>query len=416
MSPLLLVLVMEYLSRVLKCMAGVDDRTQGQLLEMTGFTLGQLPMRYLGLPLSSKKWKRVDCQLLIGNITIQINIGYSKLLSYAGRIQVVTAVSFSIHSFFPQSIFKEVDRICRNYIWGSNEEKRKVSLVAWGSVFIFPQSIFKEVDRICRNYIWGSNEEKRKVSLVAWEKICCPKKFGGLNVKGCSNWNVASVGKLLWQLSEKQDMLWVKWVHGIYIRNEDSIWEHIPPLDCTCSWYWKKLNALKNNMRNWYLQGRYNLTHSGQYSISASDNAMLGELNRLRIADLIWTSVAQPRHRMIMWLAVQGSLLTTERMLRLNIPVDNEICCLCHSQVMETQLHLFAHCTWLGKVKAGILPLANIQVYTGEVRQVLERIERKHWRQFYKEVVAAVWSAIVYHTWRARNWKLYRGTIVKSER
>ncbi|WMV51210.1 hypothetical protein MTR67_044595 [Solanum verrucosum] len=282
---------------------------------MTEFTLGQLPMRYLGLPLSSKKWKRVDCQLLIGKITSRINIGYSKLLSYAGRIQVVTAVSFSIHSF-------------------------------WGSVFILPQSILKEVDRICRNYIWGSNEEKRKVSLVAWEKICCPKKFGGLNVKGCSNWNVASVGKLLWQLSEKQDTLWVKWVHGIYIRNEDSIWEHIPPLDC--SWYWKKLNAPKNNMRNWYLQGRYNLTHSGQYSISASYNAMLGELNRLRIADLIWTSVAQPRHRMIMWLAVQGRLLTKERMLRLNIPVDNEICCLCHSQVMETQLHLFAHCTWLG--------------------------------------------------------------------
>ncbi|KAG5581540.1 hypothetical protein H5410_052167 [Solanum commersonii] len=154
-------------------------------------------------------------------------------------------------------------------------------------------------------------------------------------------------------------------------------------------------------MRNWYLQGRYNLTYSGQYSISASYNAMLGELNRLRIADLIWTSVAQPRHR-------NDNVVSSTR----QATYQGEDA----TQVMETQLHLFAHCTWLGKVKAGILPLANIQVYTGEVRQVLERIERKHWRQFYKEVVAAVWSAIVYHTWRARNCKLYRGTIVKSER
>lgn len=30
-------------------------------------------------------------------------------------------------------------------------------------------------------------------------------------------------------------------------------------------------------------------------------------------------------------------------------------------------------------------------------------------------MVAAIWSAIVYHTWRARNWKLYRDTTVHSE-
>jgi len=46
--------------------------------------------------------------------------------------------------------------------------------------------------------------------MVAWDKVCLPKKFGGLNVKGCKNWNEASVGKLLWQVSEKQDILWVK--------------------------------------------------------------------------------------------------------------------------------------------------------------------------------------------------------------
>ncbi|KAH0633125.1 hypothetical protein KY284_035911 [Solanum tuberosum] len=128
-------------------------------------------------------------------------------------------------------------------------------------------------------------------------------------------------------------ILLVKWVHGLYMRNDVSMWEHTPPLDYNL--YWKKLNALKNNMRNGY-------------------NAMLGELNRLRIADLIWTSVAQPRHRMITWLAVQGS------------------------QVMETQLHLFAHCTWLGQMKAEILSWGGMQVYPGEVRQVLEMIKQKN--------------------------------------
>ncbi|WMV28836.1 hypothetical protein MTR67_022221 [Solanum verrucosum] len=55
------------------------------------------------------------------------------------------------------------------------------------------------------------------------------------------------------------------------MRNDVSIWEHTPPQDC--SWYqvWEKeLNALKINMKKWYIQERYTLIHSGQYSISTS--------------------------------------------------------------------------------------------------------------------------------------------------
>ncbi|XP_070051247.1 uncharacterized protein [Nicotiana tomentosiformis] len=73
----------------------------------------------------------------------------------------------------------------------------------WGAIFILPQSVLKEVDKRCRDYLWDSSEDKRRVPLVAWEKICCPKKNGGLNIKGCSSWNKASAGKLLWQLTDK---------------------------------------------------------------------------------------------------------------------------------------------------------------------------------------------------------------------
>ncbi|WMV40414.1 hypothetical protein MTR67_033799 [Solanum verrucosum] len=121
-------------------------------------------------------------------------------LSYAGRLQIINAVSFSIHNF-------------------------------WGAVFILPQSVLKQVDKICREYLWGTTNERKKISLVSWDKICCPKKVGGLNIKGCRNWNIASVGKLLWQLSEKKDSLWVRWVHGIYIKADGNIWAHKAPVD-----------------------------------------------------------------------------------------------------------------------------------------------------------------------------------------
>lgn len=65
----------------------------------------------------------------------------------------------------------------------------------WGSTFILPQSILKEVDRKCRKYLRGTTTDKWKVSLVARDMMCRPKKEGGLNVKNCRFWNIASVGK-----------------------------------------------------------------------------------------------------------------------------------------------------------------------------------------------------------------------------
>ncbi|WMV54163.1 hypothetical protein MTR67_047548 [Solanum verrucosum] len=137
-----------------------------------------------------------------------------------------------------------------------------------------------------REHLWGSTEEKRKISLVAWDKVCCPKKFGEFNIKSCRNWNVASVGKLLWQLSEKNDSLWV---HVVYMKTNTIIWTHQTPQDY--SWYWKKMNALKEMMKGWYTQGSYQLTHNSQYSITRSYNAMLRQQSRLNIAELIWTAL-----------------------------------------------------------------------------------------------------------------------------
>lgn len=91
-------------------MAGIDDQTRDQLLDITQFTQGTFPIKYLGLPLSSKKWNKMECQQLVDKITSRITTVYSKKLSCAGRLQIIVAVLFSIHNF-------------------------------WGSAFILPQSI-----------------------------------------------------------------------------------------------------------------------------------------------------------------------------------------------------------------------------------------------------------------------------------
>lgn len=64
--------------------------------------------------------------MLVDKITGRINNGYSRQLSYIGRLQIISAVLFSIHNFWqalfilPQSVLK-VDRKSRKFIWGSSE-------------------------------------------------------------------------------------------------------------------------------------------------------------------------------------------------------------------------------------------------------------------------------------------------------
>lgn len=60
-------------------LAGVDDGIRDQLLIRIGFTIGEFPIKYLGLPLSPKKWKLMDCHALIDKITQRITVTYSKL-------------------------------------------------------------------------------------------------------------------------------------------------------------------------------------------------------------------------------------------------------------------------------------------------------------------------------------------------
>ncbi|KAK4717695.1 hypothetical protein R3W88_016033 [Solanum pinnatisectum] len=276
-------------------------------------------------------------------LEISITVAYSKQLSYAGRLQVINAVLFSIYSF-------------------------------WGTVFILPQSILKEVDKKCRAFLWGCNTGKKKIAL---------------------------------------ESLWLKWIHGIYIKTDASIWTHKVPTDC--NWYWKKLNGIKILMQGWYNQGRYLLTQSGNYSITRSYLALMGYRPKMRTAELIWTSMSLPKHRFMVWLAVQGRLLTQERKVRMNIPVEDVACCLCDEQVMETTVHLFEECKWTLAVWHEINQWTRTKIQSNGITRMLDRIKVKHWVQFKKEIMAAICGAVLYHTWRARNWTKFKGRNVHTE-
>jgi len=73
---------------------------------------------------------------------------------------------------------------------------------------ILPKSICKDIDKINRDFLWGDTIDKKKTHLVKWEKVCRPKKFGGLGLRTCENNNLASIAKIGWNLVSKKESLW----------------------------------------------------------------------------------------------------------------------------------------------------------------------------------------------------------------
>lgn len=78
-----------------------------------GFNEGSLPIRYLGVPLISSRLKKSDCKSLVDRIVTRARSWASKVLSYAGRLQLVNSILFAIQTY-------------------------------WSSMFILPKGVIKQ--------------------------------------------------------------------------------------------------------------------------------------------------------------------------------------------------------------------------------------------------------------------------------
>lgn len=138
---------------------GMKEEDTRRVQEVSGFALSQLSFRYSGVPICSKRISVGHCDGLIENMICIIELWGSRNLSYMARITLINSILMSIHMY-------------------------------WAQVYILPRSVLKEINKICRSFLWSGHIYSHRPGLVAWDKLCCDKKEGGLGFKNIDRWNL----------------------------------------------------------------------------------------------------------------------------------------------------------------------------------------------------------------------------------
>ncbi|CAL5212161.1 unnamed protein product [Lathyrus oleraceus] len=86
-----------------------------------------------------------------------------------------------------------------------------------------PKCVIHKINVVCRVFLWTGKTGHNRKSQVAWSTVSMPKKNGGLNIINLDIWNTVTLLKLLWNLSDKADSLWERWIHMYYVKNHNII-------------------------------------------------------------------------------------------------------------------------------------------------------------------------------------------------
>ena len=149
---------------------------------------------------------------------------------------------------------------------------RKVLILASSSVIsayvmqsnLLPNKVLDGIDRVNRNFLWGSVENKRKMHWVGWNKVTRPKEEGGLGLQTTKGRNTALLAKLSWRFHTEDKASWAKVLRPKYCnhqrlnsRNVDKLpssrmWKGLLKGEETFRKGTKWLSGFENKMAFWY--------------------------------------------------------------------------------------------------------------------------------------------------------------------
>lgn len=427
--------------------SGVDATTRRDILDVLGFSEGHLPVKYLGVPLLSTKLTHLNCKPMVDRITSKTKSWTNRDLTYAGRLQLIKNVLFSMQSY-------------------------------WSSLFILPKKVIKEVESVLRAFLWSGPDLKKSGAKVSWEHLCAPKDEGGLGLKSLQIWNKAAVSKHIWFIiSGGEQSMWCQWVKS-YLLKGKSFWQLKMP--CSPTWTWRKLLNLRYVVHpfikviigdgqssslwfdNWHPLGplaerfgdriiydlgmpkdskvstiirnsnwalpitqtweineirdglislpvpsatvgdriRWTLNTNGVFSVGSLWNKLRTPFPKVPWSYSVWFPGHIPKCSFITWVAIQERLYTDDRLVFFGTK-SVSICSFCPSQ--ESHDHLFFNCPYTSQVWEQMLGRINVHWPPRPWKNWIALLATNKGKSPKSILINLIFTTTLYHIWIERN-------------
>ncbi|XP_019253989.1 PREDICTED: uncharacterized protein LOC109232696 [Nicotiana attenuata] len=284
------------------------------------------------------------------------------LLFARGDMTSITQLQHCLNHFYAASSLK------------ANHEKSSIffggvtQLAYWSQLFLIPSKVLKTIEAYCGSYVWSGVNTITRRSLVAWDKLCTPKSVGGPNLINLKLWNkAAAAAKNYWDLANKEDKMWIKWIHAYYIKGQQISNMPIPQ---QASWLVRKMIEARRSVTTIHIQQKQN-------------NSMIRQL----------------------YLAMLGQLPK----------VDRE-CSLCQKHD-ENRNHIFIECEYTKNVWTKLLKWMQRQ-------QLWATSWDQHWQRAAKNargksskagIFRMVYAEAIHEIWNERNLRIFEKQSKKAE-
>ncbi|KAJ3697089.1 hypothetical protein LUZ61_000794 [Rhynchospora tenuis] len=342
----------------------------------------QMPVTYLGLPLTIRKPKKIHFKPLLDAFQRKLEGWQTKFLSLGGRLTLVKTVLTALPLHYMQ-------------------------------VIKLPNWLVKQLDGMRRSFFWKGREKcLGGHCLVNWAKCCLPRKCGGLGILNLIIQNQALLMKWLWKLKLEPNSTWTSSVQLLYGTTDIAALSD----ETRVSLAFKDILSFKDffiastSCVGGSQQLAWKWTPIGLYS-SASAYAILADPGlRSPYHTLLWKMKIPPKVKVFLWVALLDRVLTQHNLLLRNWPTISSCKCCSHG-IIETTSHLFVQCEYAVQVWTLLQARFSLPLLTFLPDLHLFWLQN---RALPGQSWDIVWAATTWAIWKERNRRIFTDKSLPS--
>ena len=242
------------------------------LCDILGFASTPFLGKYLGFPLKQSGTSH-DYDFILDRVKQKLAEWKANCLSLAGRRMLIQSSFADIPSYIMQCSY-------------------------------LPGRVLDGLDRVNRNFLWGSTNSTKKIHWVGWEKVTKPKEERGLGLQTAKGRNVALLSKLIWRFHTEGEASWVKVLKMKYCSQRRRVAANADSLPYSSTWA-----AMKKGVDTFNKGSRWLVTKNSNLNIwhNGRMGGPLGSLSKvlflkkqmvwkLRTLCLMWAEIGRSLH------------------------------------------------------------------------------------------------------------------------